>query len=41
MTNEHVLIAMQAGIDLDAAVALKFNATSEKVGLQTRLAVTR
>ena len=35
------LIAMQAGIDLDAAVALKFNATSEKVGLQTRLAVTR
>lgn len=35
------LIAMQAGIDLDAAVALKFNATSEKVGLQTRLAVMR
>jgi NTP pyrophosphatase (non-canonical NTP hydrolase) len=31
------LIAMQAGIDLDAAVAAKFNATSEKVGLKTRL----
>ena len=31
------LIAMQAGIDLDAAVSAKFNATSEKVGLQTRL----
>jgi len=30
------LIAMQAGIDLDAAVAAKFNATSKKVGLQTR-----
>lgn len=31
------LIAMQAGIDLDAAVAYKFNATSEKVGLPQRL----
>jgi NTP pyrophosphatase (non-canonical NTP hydrolase) len=32
------LIAMAAGIDLDAAVAAKFNATSKKVGLRTRLA---
>lgn len=32
------LIAMHYGIDLDAAVARKFNATSEKVGLRTRLA---
>lgn len=31
------LIAMAAGIDLDAAVAAEFNATSEKVGLSTRL----
>lgn len=31
------LIAMDAGIDLDAAVADKFNATSEEVGLKTRL----
>ncbi len=31
------LIAMQYGIDLDAAVERKFNATSEKVGLVTRL----
>lgn len=31
------LIAMQYGIDLDGAVARKFNATSEKVGLKTRL----
>jgi NTP pyrophosphatase (non-canonical NTP hydrolase) len=31
------LIAMAEGIDLDAAVAAKFNATSEKVGLQTRM----
>lgn len=31
------LICMAAGIDLDAAVASKFNATSEKVGLRTRL----
>jgi len=31
------LIAMDAGIDLDAAVEAKFNATSEKVGLKTRL----
>lgn len=31
------LIAMSAGIDLDVAVAEKFNATSEKVGLATRL----
>lgn len=33
------LIAMAEGIDLDRAVAAKFNATSEKVGLATRLAV--
>ena len=32
------LIAMSEGIDLNAAVAAKFNATSEKVGLPTRLA---
>jgi hypothetical protein len=32
------LIAAHENIDLDAAVAAKFNATSEKVGLQTRLA---
>jgi len=32
------LIAMHYGIDLEAAVARKFNATSEKVGLCTRLA---
>jgi len=32
------LVAMAEGIDLDAAVAAKFNATSEKVGLTTRLA---
>lgn len=31
------LIAMDLGIDLDAAVAAKFNATSVKVGLATRL----
>jgi len=31
------LIAMDAGIDLDAAVRAKFNATSKKVGLRTRL----
>lgn len=31
------LIAMHVGIDLDAAVRAKFNATSEKVGLRTRL----
>ncbi|NTG85888.1 nucleotide pyrophosphohydrolase [Agrobacterium rhizogenes] len=31
------LIAMAAGIDMDAAVRAKFNATSEKVGLRTRL----
>lgn len=31
------LIAMQADIDLDAAVVAKFNASSEKVGLKTRL----
>lgn len=34
------LIAMDAGIDLDEAVRAKFNATSEKVGLATRLALT-
>lgn len=32
------LIAMQVGINLDDAVRDKFNATSEKYGLQTRLA---
>lgn len=31
------LIAMAAGIDLEAAVVAKFNATSEKYGLTTRL----
>lgn len=31
------LIAMHYGIDLEAAVARKFNATSEKIGLRTRL----
>lgn len=34
------LIAMELGIDLGFAVARKFNATSEKVGLQTRLPCT-
>lgn len=33
------LVALGEGIDLEAAVARKFNATSEKVGLQTRLNV--
>jgi NTP pyrophosphatase (non-canonical NTP hydrolase) len=32
------LIAMEFGIDLQQAVRDKFNATSEKVGLKTRLA---
>jgi NTP pyrophosphatase (non-canonical NTP hydrolase) len=31
------LIAAAYGIDLDRAVARKFNATSEKVGLKTRM----
>jgi NTP pyrophosphatase (non-canonical NTP hydrolase) len=31
------LIAMDAGIDLQSAVAAKFNATSVKVGLETRM----
>lgn len=31
------LIAMQAGIDLEEAVCGKFNATSEKYGLKTRV----
>lgn len=31
------LIAMSEGIDLEAAVARKFNKTSEKVGLTTRM----
>lgn len=31
------LIAMDAGIDIATAVQMKFNATSEKVGLKTRL----
>ena len=29
---------MDCGIDLDAAVRDKFNATSEQIGLKTRLA---
>jgi NTP pyrophosphatase (non-canonical NTP hydrolase) len=33
------LIAMDAGIDLEAAVRRKFNATSEKYGLQTRVSL--
>lgn len=33
------LVAMRYGIDLDRAIALKFNATSEKVGLKTRMVV--
>jgi NTP pyrophosphatase (non-canonical NTP hydrolase) len=32
------LLAMEFGIDLEAAVKNKFNATSEKVGLETRIA---
>jgi|GEM_PF-2028166 NTP pyrophosphatase (non-canonical NTP hydrolase) len=35
------LVAMGEGIDLESAVARKFNATSEKVGLRTRLSVIR
>lgn len=31
------LIAMHMGIDLTEAIRKKFNATSEKIGLQTRL----
>lgn len=31
------LVALHAGIDLDAAVVRKFNATSEKNGLETRM----
>lgn len=31
------LVAMAEGIDLVSAIARKFNATSEKVGLRTRL----
>lgn len=31
------LIALELGIDLHAAVRDKFNATSEKVGLETRM----
>jgi len=34
------LVAMDAGIDLDAAIAAKFNATSEKNGLATRLSIS-
>ena len=33
------LVAQHYDIDLDAAVQRKFNATSEKVGLRTRLAM--
>jgi NTP pyrophosphatase (non-canonical NTP hydrolase) len=32
------LIALREGINLDKAVALKFNATSEKLGFRTRMA---
>lgn len=32
------LLAMHYGVDLGAAVVRKFNATSEKVGLSTRMA---
>jgi hypothetical protein len=32
-------IASERGIDLDAAVVAKFNATSEKIGLKTRMKV--
>lgn len=35
------LVAMDAGIDLQSAIAAKFNATSEKVGLETRLDLSR
>lgn len=35
------LVAMAAGVDLDAALVRKFNATSEKVGLATRLQPNR
>ena len=31
------LIAMQAGINLELAVRHKFNATSQKIGLRTRI----
>ncbi|MGS4884599.1 MazG-like family protein [Roseibium sp. MB-4] len=34
------LLADQMGIDLGAAVTLKFNATSKKYGLETRLPAT-
>jgi NTP pyrophosphatase (non-canonical NTP hydrolase) len=34
------LLAMSYGINLDAAVAAKFNATSEKIGLKTRLCLS-
>ena len=34
------LVAMDVGIDLDAAIAAKFNATSEKNGLATRLSIS-
>jgi len=34
------LVAMDAGIDLDAEIAAKFNATSEKNGLTTRLSIS-
>lgn len=34
------LVAMDVGIDLGAAIAAKFNATSEKNGLATRLSIS-
>ena len=33
------LIAMEYDIDIDREVALKFNGTSEKIGLKTRMVV--
>lgn len=33
------LVALAAGIDLDTAVRKKFNTTSEKIGLKTRMIV--
>lgn len=35
------LVAMDAGVDLDMAIAVKFNATSEKNGLSTRLSISK
>ncbi len=35
------LVAMDSGIDLEAAIAAKFNTTSEKNGLTTRLTISK